>query len=354
VGNQVFSNNASALLAATIGSGDTVIQVAAGFGTLFPSPGATERARLRLVNAAGDLEIVELTSRSSDLLTVVRGQEGTTPIAWVLNASRIELSLTKETMDNLLQKDGDTMSGALSMSGNDINDARLEGSTVITGGLAVGTSLRGDEGDSSNEVTVPPGGGRATSGGSGILVLADNLMTLLPFGFISLWYTGLGALPTDWQLCDGTNGTPDLRDLFVRGAGGAFALGAVGGSATASGTTSADGGHTHTGGGAAAHVLTVSELPSHNHRVADRGGGSGIADGSFLSGVISLAGIRNVATGVYINQGLGNAFIEDTGGGDGHTHAGVAIGSVSDHTHNLSSVAIIPPFHAVYYVMKVA
>jgi len=354
VGDQVFSNNASALLAASIGSGDTVIQVDAGFGTLFPSPGVTEHARLRLVNASGDLEIVDLTERTSDLLTVVRGQEGTSAISWTLNVTRVELSLTKETMDNLLQKDGDTMDGALSMSGNNINDARLAGSTVMTGGLAVGTSLRGDEGDASNEVTVPPGGGRATAGGSEIVVLADNLMTLLPIGFISLWYTGLGSLPTGWQLCDGTNSSPDLRDLFVRGAGGAFSLGAVGGSATAAGNTSMDGEHTHTGGGAAAHVLTVDEMPAHNHRLADRGGGSGIADGTVLTNVVSISGTRNVATGVYTNQGTGLVFVEDTGGDAGHTHGAVAIGSAADHDHSLSNVAIIPPFHAVYYVMKVS
>ena len=34
-------------------------------------------------------------------------------------------------------------------------------------------------------------------------------------GMIWLWSGSIGALPTDYVLCDGTNGTPDMRDYFV-------------------------------------------------------------------------------------------------------------------------------------------
>ena len=40
----------------------------------------------------------------------------------------------------------------------------------------------------------------------------------LPVGAIIMWSGTLSSIPTDWQLCDGTNGTPDLRDKFVAGA----------------------------------------------------------------------------------------------------------------------------------------
>ena len=36
-------------------------------------------------------------------------------------------------------------------------------------------------------------------------------------GVISMWSGDLASLPAAWQLCDGTNGTPDLRDRFVVG-----------------------------------------------------------------------------------------------------------------------------------------
>lgn len=38
---------------------------------------------------------------------------------------------------------------------------------------------------------------------------------------------------TNWQICDGTNGTPDLRNKFVMGAGNGTALGSTGGSSEA-------------------------------------------------------------------------------------------------------------------------
>lgn len=34
-------------------------------------------------------------------------------------------------------------------------------------------------------------------------------------GMIWLWSGSIGALPTDYVLCDGTNGTPDMRDFFI-------------------------------------------------------------------------------------------------------------------------------------------
>jgi hypothetical protein len=46
------------------------------------------------------------------------------------------------------------------------------------------------------------------------------------------WSGAVGAIPYGFALCDGTNGTPDLRDRFIVGAGGAYAVGATGGSAS--------------------------------------------------------------------------------------------------------------------------
>lgn len=56
-------------------------------------------------------------------------------------------------------------------------------------------------------------------------------------GTITQWYSSVGSIPPGWALCDGTNGTPDLRDKFITGAGVGFAVGAEGGKVT----------HTHWG-----------------------------------------------------------------------------------------------------------
>ena len=50
--------------------------------------------------------------------------------------------------------------------------------------------------------------------------------------------------PSGWYLCDGNNGTPDLRDRFIVGAGNSYSLNATGGSNTATDTVSISGSDT--------------------------------------------------------------------------------------------------------------
>lgn len=67
----------------------------------------------------------------------------------------------------------------------------------------------------------------------------------LPSGLIAIWKGSTSTIPDGWVLCDGQNGTPDLRDKFVLGAGNSYGAGNTGGEET--------------------HTLTVNEMPSHTH-----------------------------------------------------------------------------------------
>lgn len=77
-------------------------------------------------------------------------------------------------------------------------------------------------------------------GGSG-----DVFPVKSPVGTIVIWSGTEENIPTGWQLCDGTNDTPDLRDKFVLGAGPEHAVGDSGGEEEV--------------------TLTTDQLPSHNH-----------------------------------------------------------------------------------------
>lgn len=48
-------------------------------------------------------------------------------------------------------------------------------------------------------------------------------------GLICLWSGAIADIPAGWQLCDGTLGTPDLRNRFIVAAGDTFAPGDAGG-----------------------------------------------------------------------------------------------------------------------------
>lgn len=65
-----------------------------------------------------------------------------------------------------------------------------------------------------------------------------------------MWSGAIGAIPAGYALCDGTLGTPNLKDKFIVCAGGAYAVGAAGGNINHShGFTGT--GHSHTLGGGA-------------------------------------------------------------------------------------------------------
>lgn len=68
---------------------------------------------------------------------------------------------------------------------------------------------------------------------------------LIPTGIICMWSGS--TVPIGWHLCDGTDGTPDLRNRFIVGAGLSYSVGNTGGEAF--------------------HTLTTNEMPSHNHNL---------------------------------------------------------------------------------------
>lgn len=88
---------------------------------------------------------------------------------------------------------------------------------------------------------------------------------MVPRGGIMIWSQPLAEIPRGWQLCDGFNGTPDLRSRFLYGAGIGENPGDTGG------TTS----HTHTFSDtvssstneAGSHAHSYSQVPSHSHTV---------------------------------------------------------------------------------------
>lgn len=80
-----FANNANTILASPINAVVTALQVAAGTGGVFPTPAANQPFLLTLIDAATQAvsEIVLVTQRVADVLTIVRAQEGTTAKAWL-------------------------------------------------------------------------------------------------------------------------------------------------------------------------------------------------------------------------------------------------------------------------------
>lgn len=91
---------------------------------------------------------------------------------------------------------------------------------------------------------------------------ADNGV---PVGGIIMWHGSVSAVPEGWALCDGTNGTPDLRGRFIVGAAAGTSNGVV---TAGTGTTLSRYGWTAAGGKEKVS-LTIDEMPAHNHARSD-------------------------------------------------------------------------------------
>ncbi len=96
--------------------------------------------------------------------------------------------------------------------------------------------------------------------------LLKAIQTLgVPAGVITLWSGADDGIPSGWALCDGQNGTPDMRDRFVVGSGGDYDTGDIGGADSKN--TSSNGSHSHSESSAGSHVHTSQSAGSHNHGI---------------------------------------------------------------------------------------
>ena len=76
-------------------------------------------------------------------------------------------------------------------------------------------------------------------------------------GMITMWSGTITDIPKGWALCDGTNGTPDLRGKFILG---------MGQGKNPSGVNLTER-RMNDQGGAETHALTKEEMPSHTHQI---------------------------------------------------------------------------------------
>ena len=216
--------------------------------------------------------------------------EGCAP-SGINNAIR---ELMAQVKDMQTGADGDslTVSATLVSSGTlDITGGfRLDGSSGTTG-----------------QALISAGNGNTPTWGS-----------TFPSGIIVLWSGSIATIPSGWYLCNGSNGTPDLRNRFV--------IGAFQDNSGVANTT-ITGSNTLTGGSkdaiAVSHTHTVTD-PGHTHNYQLAGVvGNLVGDGAFNGLRITSSPTTSATTGISI----------DTAGSSG-TNANLV------------------PYYALAYIMK--
>jgi hypothetical protein len=188
------------------------------------------------------------------------------------------------------------------------------GSTTGTGSVVYSTSPTITTPSISSPTLTGTPVAPTASAGTNTTQIATTAFVLangLPSGSIVIWSGSAGAIPSGFYLCNGSNGTPDLRNRFVVGAGSTYSVGDTGGSANAIVVS-----HTHT--------ASVTD-PGHFHTVyANPGGGSGAFGGG------SSGGATNI-----------NSDTKTTG-----ITVGISTEGASGTNANL------PPYYALCYIMK--
>lgn len=193
---------------------------------------------------------------------------------------------------------------------------------------------------------------------------------LVPTGVIVMWSGASNAIPSGWALCngqtvarsDGTGNitTPDLQNRFVVCAGTTYPVGNTGGASSVTPTITLTN---------QAVALTESQLPAHTHAnsLTDNGhthvatqaphnhtdntvsGNSG----AFAAGGFGAIGSLNTITG---STQFATPAITVNSATTGITLTNASVGSGATHIHNntatSSSVATVPPYYALAYILK--
>jgi hypothetical protein len=92
-----LKNNVSGFLATAISASDTGLVLQSGNGAAFPTLGASDYFYATLVSTGGTQEVVKVTARVGDTMTVVRAQEGSSAAGFAAG-TRMELRVTAQSV----------------------------------------------------------------------------------------------------------------------------------------------------------------------------------------------------------------------------------------------------------------
>jgi len=204
----------------------------------------------------------------------------------------------------------------------------VKGAELDTEFTAIASAISSKSDSNSPTFTGTPLAPTAASGTNNTQIATTAFVTTavaasFPTGGIILWSGSVASIPSGWALCNGSNGTPDLRNRFVVGAGSTYAVAATGGSADAIVVS-----HTHT----ATSTSTVTD-PGHKHNLEGYGKDGTTFQYPDLEGRGSF---RTITNGVVTNT----------------TGITVATSTTNASTGSSGTNANLPPYYALAYIMK--
>lgn len=282
-----FTNNASSTLASSISSTATTITLASGGGALFPSLGASDYFYATLVDSSNNLEIVKVTARVGDTMTVVRGQDGTTSRAYV-GGDRFELRPTAAAMNDVAAGTNiSSLPAGTTRNGIDIVD--VSSTQTLTNKTLSSPSLSSPSMTGTPSAPTPnPGTNNTQVATTAFVTAAIAASQAFPSGTLMLF--AQTNAPTGWTK-DTTHNDKALRVVNgAAGSGGSISFTSAFASRTPTGTIGST-------------TLSTAQMPSHTHTSTYRTTGGG----GTLQGLKGATGSANSP--------------DSTGGGGSHNHS---------------------------------
>ena len=274
-------------------------------------------------NVTGDLNGTA-TNATNINISATTSSDTTTSVVLVANQSTgnqspfIDSGLSYNADANTLT--ATTFSGALSGNASSATQLQTSRTFTITGVVdAPAVSFNGT--GNVNLVTTLDDTSVTTAkiAPNAVTTAKINFTTaLVPIGGIIMWSGSTGSIPTGYRLCNGANGTPDLRNRFIVGAGSGYVVGNTGGSANATLVS-----HSHTA------TSSVSD-PGHNHQwgVNDEIGAAGGGNPDAADGT-SYRNTTTNTTGISVSTSI------------------AASGSPATNAN-------LPPYYALAFIMRVS
>jgi microcystin-dependent protein len=157
-------------------------------------------------------------------------------------------------------------------------------------------------------------------------------------GMIIMWSGAINAIPNGWALCNGQNGTPDLRDRFVVATGSTYNPGNTGGQDSVTLSANQMPAHSHSG--------TTSQAGNHQHRIEGTDAEGLTSRKRTITGTTTVdmgwGGGRNADPNDVQWRGHVNT---DTTGGHSHSFSTDSVGGNAAHENR-------PRYYALAFIMK--
>jgi hypothetical protein len=176
----------------------------------------------------------------------------------------------------------------------------IKGAEIDTEFTAIASAISSKADLNSPALTGTPTAPTASAGTNTtqLATTAFVLANAIPSGLISMWSGTIATIPSGWVLCNGSNGTPDLRNRFIVGAH-SDNVGVA--NTTITGTSTLTGGSKDAIVVSHTHTATVTD-PTHTHGGANVALGAGASIAAPGGGFTSPGALPSASTGITVSN----------------------------------------------------